>query len=365
MNEMKTTPARDGYRMPGEFEPHKSCWMVWPERGDTYRLKAGPAQKAFADMARAILEFEPVNICVSKDQFATAKETLPRQATLFEMASDDAWVRDTGPSFVVNRDGDVRGVNWEFNAWGGIFTPFDRDAAVAGNILALENLGQYDAPLILEGGSIHVDGQGTLITTEECLLNPNRNPDLTRLDIEAHLKDFLGVEKIIWLGKGVYMDETDGHVDNLCAFARPGEVVLTWTDDTADPQYEISAHAYDILSRAIDARGRKLIVHKIHQPGPLFISKEESRGFDVVADAKARQEGDRLAGSYVNFYMANNGIVMPLFDDPHDRPAVDAISTIFPERKVVGVRTREILLGGGNIHCMTQQEPDGAAIKAD
>lgn len=358
MKAIEKTPVRDGYWMPGEFEPHKSCWMVWPQRGDTYRLKAGPAQKAFAEMVRAILEFEPVNVCVSKEQFARATEKLPQQAHLIEMESDDAWIRDTGPSFVINQTGDVRGINWQFNAWGGIFTPFDRDAAVAGNITALENIAKYDAPLILEGGSIHVDGQGTLITTEECLLNPNRNPDLSKKEIETCLKAYLGVEKIIWIKKGVFMDETDGHVDNLCAFARPGEVVLTWTDDKTDPQFDISTQAYDILSRETDARGRNFIIHKIRQPGPLFISKEESSGFDVVEDAKARQQGDRLAGSYVNFYMANNGIVMPLFDDPNDRPAIETMQQIFPERKIVGVRTREILLGGGNIHCMTQQQPE-------
>lgn len=352
-----TQPIKDGYWMPGEFEPHKACWMIWPQRGDTYRLKAVPAQKAFVEIVRAILRFEPVNVCVSSAQFDVAKDKLPDQVNLIEMASDDAWVRDTGPSFVINQAGDVRGISWQFNAWGGIFSPFDRDAAVAGNILAHERISKYSAPLVLEGGSIHVDGQGTLITTEACLLNPNRNPDLSRKEIESYLKTYLGVEKIIWVNKGVYMDETDGHVDNLCAFARPGEVVLTWTEDQADPQYDISRHAYDILSQTTDARGRKLTVHKIHQPGPLFISEQESKGFDVVAGAKVRKQGDRLAGSYVNFYMANNGIVMPLFDDPFDMPAIEAMQKIFPERRIIGVQTREILLGGGNIHCMTQQQP--------
>lgn len=350
-------PTHDGYWMPGEFEPHKACWMIWPQRGDTYRLKAEPAQKAFAEIARAILEFEPLNVCVSKDQFELAKDKLPSQANLIEMESDDAWVRDTGPSFVVNKTGDVRGINWEFNAWGGIFSPFDKDAAVAGNIMIHEQIDQYNAPLILEGGSFHVDGQGTLITTEECLLNPNRNSKLSKEDIESYLKSYLGVKKIIWIKNGVFMDETDGHVDNLCAFARPGEVVLTWTADQKDPQFEISNHAYEILSRATDAQGRKLEIQKIHQPGPLFISKEESYGFDKVEDAKLRKQGDRLAGSYINFYMANNGIVMPLFDDPHDLAAIEAMQKIFPERKIIGVHTREILLGGGNIHCMTQQQP--------
>ncbi|MFO7748764.1 MAG: agmatine deiminase [Desulfobacteraceae bacterium] len=360
MNDLKTTPVQDGYWMPGEFEPHKSCWMVWPQRGDTYRRKARFAQEAFAEVVRAVLQFEPVNVCVSQEQFETAKEKLPGQANLVEMESDDAWVRDTGPSFIVNKEGGIRGVDWKFNAWGGIFFPCDKDAALAGNILAHEKTGRYKAPLILEGGSIHVDGQGTVITTEECLLNPNRNPKLSRKEIETYLKAYLGVKKIIWLEKGVFMDETNGHVDNLCAFARPGEVVLSWTNDKSDPQYDISTRAYEKLSSAVDARGRKFKIHKIQQPGPLFISRKEGQSFDVVEGAKARKTGDRLAGSYVNFYMANRGIVMPLFDDFHDRAAVKTMEKIFPERTVTGVHTREILLGGGNIHCMTQQQPMSA-----
>lgn len=356
MNSSKQ-PVQDGYWMPGEFEPHKSCWMIWPQRGDTYRLKGVPAQKAFTDITAAILEFEPVNVCVSNDQFEAAKEKLPGKVNLIEMESDDAWVRDTGPTFLINKDRDVRGVNWEFNAWGGLFTPFDKDAAVASNIMDHEQIRQYNAPLILEGGSFHVDGQGTLITTEECLLNPNRNPDLSKEEVETYLKVFLSVEKIIWIKKGVFMDETDGHVDNLCVFARPGEVILTWTEDRNDPQFEISVNAYDILSHATDAQGRKLKIHKICQPGPLFISEEESKGFDVVENAIARRAGDRLAGSYINFYMANNGIVMPLFDDSYDQAAIEAMQNILPKRKIIGIYTREILLGGGNIHCMTQQQP--------
>lgn len=356
MNSLKQ-PVQDGYWMPGEFEPHKSCWMIWPQRGDTYRLKGVPAQKAFTDITAAILEFEPVNVCVSSDQFEAAKEKLPGKVNLIEMESDDAWVRDTGPTFLIDKNRDVRGVNWEFNAWGGIFTPFDKDAAVALNIMDHEQIRQYNAPLILEGGSFHVDGQGTLITTEECLLNPNRNPDLSKEEIETYLKVFLSVEKIIWINKGVFMDETDGHVDNLCVFARPGEVVLTWTEDRNDPQFEISANAYDILSQENDAQGRKLKIHKICQPGPLFISEGESKGFDVMENAKARKSGDRLAGSYINFYMPNNGIVMPLFDDPYDQAAIETMQNIFPKRKIIGIYSREILLGGGNIHCMTQQQP--------
>jgi len=210
---------------------------------------------------------------------------------------------------------------------------------------------------VLEGGSIHVDGEGTLITTEECLLNPNRNPDLTRAQIESHLRDYLDVERIIWLPRGVYLDETDGHVDNLCCFARPGVVLLSWTDDPDDPVYAICREAQEILSQARDARSRPLEVHPIHQPGPLVLTAEESAGVSYSNEVKPRQAGDRLAGSYVNFYIANGGVVMPLFNDLHDAAALETVQQCFPEREIVGIPAREVLLGGGNIHCITQQQP--------
>jgi len=277
------------------------------------------------------------------------------------LPSDDAWMRDVGPTFVVNDHGGIRGVNWKFNAWGGLeggmYFPWDDDLLVAIRVLEMENIHRYDAPLILEGGSIHVDGQGTLITTKECLLNPNRNPDLDQAQIENYLKQYLNVRKIIWLERGVYMDETDGHVDNLCCFTKPGEVLLHWTDDRDDPQFEISNDALEILSASTDAAGNMLKVHKIPQPGPLYMTESESLGLDQSHTAKPRKKGDRLAGSYVNFYIANNAVIMPFFDDPKDAIALETIRALFPDRQVVGVKAREILLGGGNIHCITQQQP--------
>ena len=188
-------------------------------------------------------------------------------------------------------------------------------------------------------------------------MNANRNPQLSKKALEKHLQSFLGAEKIIWIPQGVYRDETDGHVDNLCCFIKPGVVALSWTDDTGDPQHKISEAALDILSRAKDARGRNLSIHKIHQPGPLLMTEAESRGIDYREGARPRKSGDRLAGSYINFYPANGGIVMPLFGDPHDAAAQQALQSLFPDRAVVGVQAREILLGGGNIHCITQQIP--------
>jgi agmatine deiminase len=354
-------PARHGFRMPGEFERHAGCWMLWPERTDNWRLGAKPAQAAFAAVASAIARFEPVSVGASRTQYINARKLLPPGVRVVEISSNDAWMRDVGPTFLVDERGRRRGVDWRFNAWGGLrgglYFPWDQDDCVAQKVLEIEGDDRYRAPFVLEGGAIHVDGEGTCITTEECLLNPNRNPELTREQIEANLKAWLGVETVIWLGKGVACDETDGHVDNLCCFARPGEVCLTWTDDRRDPQYAISRDALERLREARDARGREFKIHKIQQPGPLYMTADESGGVDHVEGTRPRRAGHRLAGSYVNFHLANGGVVVPLLDPKRDRHVCALLKKVFPEREVVGVASREILLGGGNIHCITQQVP--------
>ena len=354
-------PRRDGYRMPGEFEPHAGCWMLWPERPDNWRLGAKPAQHAFVALAAAIAGSEPVTVGVSAAQYVNARRLLPPRVRVVELSSNDAWMRDVGPTFVVDDRGAMRGIDWQFNAWGGLdgglYFPWDRDDAVAQKVLEVEGRDRYRAPLVLEGGAIHVDGQGTLITTEECLLNPNRNPHLSRVEIEALLGRYLAVDTIVWLGKGVHVDETDGHVDNLCAYVRPGEVVLTWTNDRNDPQYDISRDALERLMEARDARGRRFKVHKLIQPGPLHMTAEESAGIDATGSSKPREAGERLAASYVNFYIGTRRVVVPLLDPRRDRAALRKLVELFPTREIVGVPGREILLGGGNVHCVTQQVP--------
>ncbi len=354
-------PRRDGYRMPGEFEPHAGCWLLWPERPDNWRLGGKPAQAACAALASAIAASEPVSVGVSAAQYANARRALPAAVRVVELSSDDAWMRDVGPTFVVNDRGGLRGVDWRFNAWGGLegglYFPWNRDDEVARKVCEIEGVDRYRAPFVLEGGAIHVDGQGTVITTEECLLNPNRNPQLGRAQVETLLKRFLAVDVVIWLGRGVHLDETGGHVDNLCAFVRPGEVVLTWTNDRNDPQYEISRDAYERLAHARDARGRRLGIHKLRQPGPLYMTAEEAAGVDAADGTRPRVAGARLAGSYVNFYLGNRRVVVPLLDSRRDGDALRKLQALFPKREVVGVPGREILLGGGNVHCVTQQVP--------
>ena len=356
-----TTPAADGFWMPGEFEPHGGCWMLWPERADNWREAAWPARQAFVRVAVAILQFEPVSVGVSGKHFEDARALLPEQVRVIEMSHDDCWMRDVGPTFVVNSRGVLRGVDWQFNAWGGLedglYFPWDQDDLVARKVLEIEMRDRYRASIVNEGGAIHTDGAGTALVTEQCLLNRNRNPQLTRNEIEARLCDFLGVSRIIWLGKGVINDETDGHIDNLACFAAPGEVVLTWTDNRRDPQHAVSLDAWERLNDARDARGQRLKVHKLPAPRPLLRTRKEAAGIIARAGTQSRRAGERLAASYVNFYMANGGIVMPLLDVRTDRAVASRLKRLFPKRRITGVPAREILLGGGNIHCITQQVP--------
>ena len=346
--------------MPGEFEKHSGAWMLWPERPDNWRLGAKPAQKAFVEVAKAISQFEPLTMAVSQAQYNNARNLLPCNIRVVEMSNNDSWIRDCGPTFVSNGKA-IRAVDWDFNAWGGLlgglYFPWDLDDLVAQKVAEIERADRYKAPFVLEGGSIHVDGEGTLLTTRECLLNENRNLDKSQEELEALLSEYLNVSKFIWLNRGIYNDETNGHVDNICCFIRPGVVALAWTDDKSDPQYEISQENYEILQSATDAKGRKLEIHKIHQPNPILITQEESEGVDAIQGTLPRQEGDRLAASYINFYFCNGGVVVPQFNDPHDKLALEMLQKLMPERKVVGVYAREILLGGGNIHCITQQQP--------
>jgi agmatine deiminase len=358
---LASTPAADGFRMPAEFEPHAGCWMAWPQRPDNWRLAAEPAQLAFAAVAEAINVSDPVTMAVSDAEFEHCRELLSESIRVVELSSDDAWMRDIGPTFVLDQSGGRRGVDWRFNAWGGLdgglYFPWDRDERVARKVLEVGGAPRYRAPIVLEGGSIHVDGEGTVLSTEECLLNPNRNPGLARAEIEQTLCEYLGAERVIWLGRGLCGDETDGHVDNLACFARPGVVLLAWSADESDPQHAVCVDALERLSGASDARGRSLEVIRVPSPGPMTISAQEAAGVEAMPHTKPRLAGERMAASYVNFYTAATRIVFPLLDPSCDERAAAVLGECFPGREIVGVPGREILLGGGNIHCITQQLP--------
>ncbi len=358
---LTSTPKADGFRMPGEFEPQKQIFMVWPERPDNWRDGGKPAQKAYAEVAKAISEFAETTMLVSAAQYQTARYVLPPEIRVVEMSNNDSWVRDTGPTFVINDKGDIRGVDWEFNAWGGLvdglYFPWDLDDQVAGKICELEGIDSYRTEgFVLEGGAIHVDGEGTVLTTEMCLLSEGRNPNLTKEEVENKLKDYLNVEKVLWLKDGIDPEETNGHIDDVACFVRPGEVACIWTDDKENPFYETCHQAYGILEKATDAKGRKLKIHKLTMPKvPTVISGDFA--IDVVEGTLPREDGDIAIASYMNFLIVNDGVIVPQYGDEYDSLALEQIQGMFPDSKVVGVDTWEVAYGGGNIHCITQQQP--------
>ncbi len=358
----ETTPVSDGFRMPAEYERHQGCIMIFPERPDSWQYGGYAARKAFVQIAEAIAESEQVTVCAGGARYDNARALLPPHIRVVEMSSNDAWARDYAPTFLKNDKGVVRGVDWGFNAWGGLcdglYFPWDKDNQMARKLCDLLGFDVYDMrDFILEGGSIHVDGEGTCMVTECCLLSKGRNPGLSREEIEVRLRSCLNVSVVLWLPWGIHNDETNGHVDNICAFTRPGEVVLAWTEDREDVQYPLSKACLDYLEQAVDARGRKLKVHRLPLPKPVTVTEEECRGLDACWDEPARRPGERLAASYVNFYIANGSIVMPGFGDPADAEAKAVLEGLFPDRKVIQIYTRDILIGGGNIHCITQQIP--------
>ena len=358
---LEGAPRAAGFQMPGEFEPHAGTWLLWPERSDTWRDGAKPAQRAFVRVAATIAECEPVTVGVSRSQFRHARNSLPDAVRVVELSADDAWMRDCGPTFVRDAQGRVRGVDWQFNAWGGLdcgaYFPWDQDELVARKVLDIERLPRYEAPLILEGGSIHSDGQGTLLTTESCLLHPSRNPNLNRDMIESHLRDYTGAERVLWLPFGIDSDETQGHVDNLACFLAPGVVALAWEEDEQDPNFAITRSAAEALYRERDARGRPLTIHKIPLPPPQYRTEEEALGLDRTQRALPRPAGERLAASYINFYFANGACIAPTFGVDQDNVALAQLADLCRGRRIIAIPSREILLGGGNIHCITQQQP--------
>ena len=361
----KEIPA--GIRFPGEFEPHEGTLMVWPERPGSWGKDSSGAERAFTDIIEALLEVEKVWLVVSPKAAPAVRERFAGQErlTIIEAETDDSWARDIGPTFVFSKEGRLA-VNWSFNAWGGevdgLYASWEKDDRLARTFAAAIGNEVLDAaPFVLEGGSIHTDGEGTLMVTESCLLSAGRNPSLTKAEIEERLKTYLGVAKVLWLPRGIYMDETNEHVDNVAAFIRPGEVVLAWTDNRRDPQYELSAQNLAYLEGETDAKGRKIKVRKLPIPDvPVCCSARDIDNYVFEPGEDTREAGERLAASYVNFYFANGIALVPQFGGENaesDARAVRILAELCPERKIVPIAARDILLGGGNIHCITQQVP--------
>jgi agmatine deiminase len=313
--------------------------MVWPCRAALWPDGLGAARAAYAAVAKAIAPFEPVVMAVRPEDEEGAARLLGAGIALWPVALDDSWARDIAPVFVT-KPGAVAGVDWTFNGWGEKYKPYDADDAFAAQVLARQNLRRFEGGMVLEGGAIAVNEHGILMATEECLLNPNRNPKLSRGEIEARLKAKLGATGILWLGEGLAGDETDGHVDNVACFAEAGRVLIAMPQSRNDPSRDAMEENVVRLRAARDALGRAFTPLDVPLPAP-----------------RAGPDGRPLTRSYINFAVVNGGLVVPAFDDPADDKAASIIAAAFPHRKVVQVDANPIVLGGGGIHCITYEEP--------
>lgn len=324
--------------MPAEWHPHTRCWMAWPCNAAIWSNGLTVARRNFAEVIRAILQFEPVTLLVRPADKADAYRLCGDQVTYWEYPLDDSWMRDFGPTFVVGDGGGLAGVDWQFNGWGKY--PHANDKHVASHVLEQLQLPRIEAPLVLEGGAIHVDGEGTVLTTEQCLLHPNRNPALEKEEIEELVLRHLGAEKMIWLQQGLSDDDTDGHIDEIACFVAPGVVLALVGSDRDDVDYMPLQNNLSMLREATDARGRRLDVITVEQPTPVY------------------RDDRRLSQSYINFYIANGGVVMPAFGERRcDEQARGIVAELFPRHKILQIPARELAYGGGNIHCITQQQP--------
>lgn len=362
---LKDLESIKGYVFPFEGEKHWASVVLVPYRKDTWRENALPAIEEYLNVVKAISTYERVIVIIDpRIDYAIVRRFEMKNTHILRLKYDDSWARDTLPVFLKN-DSENRlvGVDFGFNSWGGdydgLYTPYDDDNQLGKNFLLEAMIHRYARKdFILEGGSIHTDGEGTLITTEECLLSKGRNPSLTKEEIEENLKSSLNVEKVLFLPYGIFEDETNGHVDNICCFLKPGVVLLAWCDNENDPQYERCVKDYEYLSSVTDSKGRSLTIIKMPLPKTMYMSKDEANQLTISSNAISRLEGRRLAGNYVNFYMGEKFIILPQFGCDEDSKAVEILKDFYKEEKdIIPVHSKEILLGGGNIHCITKQIP--------
>lgn len=368
---LKTLPYEDGFVMPAEFEPQSAVWLLVGGAYSHWHNGGFKIRETQVNLAKAInAAGTHVNIGVPNDLYLETEYIFAGlDVSIYEMSLDNCWPRDSGAIYVKNRKtSEVRGVDFKFNAWGGdsngAMISYANDDLAARKMLQATGHDRYKTTFVLEGGSIIADGEGTVITTESCLLNPNRNPGLTRQQIEEKLKTYLGFEKVIWLNEGIDLNagETDGHVDDICSFIGPAEVVCCYTEDPTNEYYKVFKNCYEILCNSTDAKGRKLKVHKLTACKPFRITKEEaenvlvSQGVGQNPDGKWRKEGDFAVPSYANFLITNGSIIFPIYGLDTDEEAVKCLEEIVAGRYVVRpVNAHEIALCGGSIHCFTQQ----------
>ncbi|MBI3837155.1 MAG: agmatine deiminase family protein [Planctomycetia bacterium] len=340
---LNATPASLGYRWPAEWEPHAATWLAWPRKPETWPGKFAPIPAVWTRLVRTLAQFEPVHILAGGEGVMAQARSLVgglSNVTLHDIATNDVWTRDHGAMFLSGRDSLPPAlVDWEYNAWGGKYPPFDLDNAVPGHMARLTGRRCFTPGIILEGGAVDGNGSGTVLTTEPCLLNPNRNPQLSKPEVERFLVDFCCAKKILWLGGGIAGDDTDGHIDELARFVGPTTVVAALEEDPKDENYEPLQDNYRRLLAMSDAQGRPLEVVTIPMPRPLF------------------HNDTRLPACYMNFYIANGVVIVPQFGDAADRVAIETLGRLFPTRQIRGLDAVDLVWGLGAFHCITQQQP--------
>jgi agmatine deiminase len=334
------TPRERGFAMPPEWAPHARCWMAWPCRPDVFEGRAGDAARAWAEVARAIARFEPVTMLANADAIAEASVHGGKGVSVLPMAYDDSWARDIAPTFLLGAAGALAGIDWPYDGYGQRMPSWSQDDALATLICERLGIERFRAPLVIEAGSFHVDGEGTALALAPAILDPKRNPGLDRAAAERVLGDHLGVETVIWLDGSLEEDPALGHLEDLAMFAAPGRVLALVARGAGDPRRAALAANLDVLKNATDAQGRTLEVVEIPAPKP-----------------RPRADGRLLVTSYVSLYLANGGVVLPMFGDSADNGAFDLIEDVFPDRAVVQVEALDIVHGGGGIHGITQQQP--------
>lgn len=335
------SPAALGYRFPAEWEHHAATWLAWPRKPETWPGKFEPIPHVWENLVRTLANFEPVQLLAGGsviDQARAMVGDVPR-VTIHDVPTDDVWARDHGPMFLSGRNLPPALVDWEYNAWGGKYPPFDLDNDVPRFVAEVTGRQRFTPGIILEGGAVDGNGEGTILTTEDCLLNPNRNPHLGRAEIEQYLADYAGAKKVLWLTGGIAGDDTDGHVDELTRFVGPTTVVCALENDPADENYQPLQENYKRLKTLTDAQDRPLEVVPIAMPGPKFFDDQ------------------RMPACYMNFYIANGVVLVPTFNDPADAPAIETLGKLFPNRKIIGLDASDLVWGLGAFHCITQQQP--------
>jgi agmatine deiminase len=340
------SPASLGFRMPAEWENHVSTWFSWPHKEASWPGKFEPVPLVFVEMTKILSEYEFVNINVRDNDMllSVAKllidaEVDMNKVTLHVNPTNDAWCRDHGPIYIKNDKGERAIIDWGYNAWGDKYPPYDDDDAVPIIIAQKQNLKLYQPGIVMEGGSIEVNGKGTLITSEACLLNPNRNPHLNKAQIEEYLKTYLGVTNILWLGDGIIGDDTDGHIDDMTRFINPTTIVTAIEENQEDENHLILQENYERLVSMKDQDGNPFNIIKLPMPEPVYY------------------EDVRLPASYANFLIANNSVLVPTYRSINDQKAIDILQKHMPDRKVIGIDCTDLIWGLGAIHCVSQQEP--------